>query len=156
MLHCILVEPGGIGFEQGSRVCGQRVIMAIRCSARIEQVIDKIHLCAVLTGNRAIPATRHGNHVLQGKEIVLCMSDGHAVSDIGVSLAVNVRHAEFAADDLCLVGPARVGCGKFLCGKRFPDHQSNQDCKYQNQHRPAGVRHPSCHAFSPVERRSAK
>ena len=116
----VLVEAGGVGFEQRAGIGRQGVIMAVRRAARVEQVIDVVDLRTFLTRNRAVTTARHRDHVLQGEEIVLGVGDRDAVSDIGIRFAVDMRHTEFAADDFG--GVAVVARRRFgrLGEERFP------------------------------------
>ena len=100
MLLCILVETGGVGFEQGARVGWQLGIFPLRRAARVDQVIREVELRPVLTRNRAIAPLGHGDDVLKREEIVLCMRNRDPVCDVGVGIAIDHRHAIFAAHDL--------------------------------------------------------
>ena len=133
VLFCELVEPCRIGIEQRAGVFGQVRIVALCRAARVEQVVDIIDCRAVLAGDRAIAAPGHGDHVLQGREIVFRMGDGDAVSDVRVGIAIDMRHAEFVANDLCGVGALRLDDIVALCPQRFPGCQRDECDKHEQQ-----------------------
>ncbi len=141
----VVVQAGGIGFEQGAGVGGQLGIFALRRAARVEQVIDVIDLRAVLPRNRAIAPARHGDHVLKREEIVLRVRNGDTVCDIGIGLAIDCGHAEFAADDLGFVTAARSGCYALFGEERFPCRQRHKGHRHQRKHRKPDAPEPFFH-----------
>ncbi len=132
MLGGILVEARGIGFEQRTGIGGELRIFALRRAARVDQVVGVIDLRAFLARDRAVTSTRHRDDILQREEVILGMGDSDAVSRVGIGLAVDMRHAEFVADDLGCVGPAGGGVGS--AGKeRLPRGQQHHR-QQQNTH----------------------
>ena len=133
MFFGILVKAGRVGIKQGARVSREIWIFALCRAARIDQVIGVVEHRPVFARNRAIAPARHRDHILQREEIVFGMSDGNAVSDIGISVAIDHRHAIFVAHDLSRVFAV---FGRFASGgeerlpRREADKCDNQQCNH--------------------------
>ena len=141
----IVIQPGRIGFKQGAGIGGQFGIVPLRRPARIQQVIDIIHRRPILTRYRAIATARHGQHILQGEEIILSMGCCHAIGDIGISLAVNMRHAEFIARDTGGIGDVRNRLRAIAGPQRFPRCQRDKGHHRDQQKHSANPRQPFQH-----------
>ncbi|MCY1168014.1 hypothetical protein D9M73_79940 [compost metagenome] len=99
----ISVEPAGIGIEQGAYIGRLLRIIAVRGLARAEQAQGVIDLGPVRALQRTEPPARHRHRFLQRREIIFGMGIGHAVRDIGIGLAEDMRHAEAIAGDDAIV-----------------------------------------------------
>ena len=122
MLLGISVEPRCIAVKHHAHIRRQIIIFAVHRPAHIKQGCYKVDRCALGTIERCHPAPRHRGHFLQRRKIVLGMRIGHAISDIGVGLAENMRNTKFVADDPGLIGTVGWRCSSFDA-QRFPDCQ---------------------------------
>jgi hypothetical protein len=132
MFGGVLVEARSIGFEQCAGIGGELGIFPLRRAARVDQVVGVIDLRAFLARDRAITSACHRDHILQREEIILGMGDGDAISGVGIGLAVDMRHAEFVADDLGRIGPAGSRVGR--AGKERLPRRKHRRCQQQHTH----------------------
>ena len=116
--------------------------MPLGGAARVEQVVDIVDRRAVRARDRAVAPARHRHDVLQGEEVVLGMRDCDAIGDVGIGCAIDMRHPEFAADDLCRIGLRLVGSGAAFGEEGFPGCERQEYGKQQNQQRPAAAFNP--------------
>ena len=126
MIGGIGVEAGGIAVEQRADICGQIVIFAGDRTPHVQQsgdIVDRRALRAV-EGGHAAPG--HRGDFLQCREIIFGMGIGHAIGDIGIGLAENMRHAEFVPDDARFIAAVRRRSG-FTDAQGLPNHQASGD-----------------------------
>ena len=65
------------------------------------------------------------------------MRDGDAIGDIRVGIAIDVRNAEFVADDFRGIGAVGQRQGVALGPEGFPRRQRDEYCKHQHEQRNA-------------------
>ena len=95
----IVVEAAGIGVEDWPHICRQLFEFAFGNAPGPKQVVDIIHWRTRLARDRPITPAGHGEHILQGEEIILCMGPGNAIGHVHVSGAIDVGDAIVVTDD---------------------------------------------------------
>ena len=146
----VVIQAGGISFEQGARIGRHCRIVPFCSPARVEQVINIVYRCPVLPRNRAISATSHGDDILKRGEIILRMRNGHPIGDIAIPLAVDMRHAKFVTDNLGrIVCFWREGVAAFR-PKRLPRSQRDECHEHHQQQHRTGAPEPFRHQFNPL------
>ena len=117
------VQPAGIPVEQRADIGRLCRIIARDGRLRAEQMEDVIGLCAIPASDRAQPAARHRQHVLQRREIVLAMRITHAVGDIGVGPPKDMGHSPKWSRADHRVVMVRRGAGVAVGGDGVPRRQ---------------------------------
>jgi len=132
MVRGIGVETRRIAVQHGADIRRQTLIFAAHGTAYVEQGGDIVDRRAVRAVERRHPAPRHRGHFLQRRKIILGMGIGHAIGDIGIGLAENMRDSEFVADDAGLIGAVwrSHGLGD---AQWFPQRQADRRQHNKNQ-----------------------
>ena len=141
----VIVEASGIGFEQCARILRQFGKALLGSAACVEQMVGIVEGRAVLPGDCAIAPAAHRDHVLQGGKIVLRMGDGHAIGNVGIPLAINVRHAEFVAHDFGSVSAVGGTDIVPLGPEGLPRRQRHESDEQQDEQREPAARKPFTH-----------
>jgi len=121
----ISVETRGIAIEQRADIGRLFQIVAVDRLARMEQVEHIVGLRPIGAIERTEPPARHGDYLLQGREIVLGMSISDAVGDVGIGRAEDVWDAEFIPRDhrVVMMLGRRLGAE---CSQRLPGREPNR------------------------------
>ena len=149
MRRGVVVEAGGISFEQRAGTRFEIGVLPLRRAARVEQSECVIELRTFFTRDRTVAPAGHRDHVLQGEEVVLGMRLRDAVSDVGIGPPVDVRHTPFVAHDLRAVLARRRG-GPRAGHERLPRHQPDRGYAHQCQHREANPNRPLFQCTTPL------
>jgi len=148
MLRRISVETRGIAVEDGADIRRQINIFASHRAPHVEQRGDIVDRRAVRSVERRHPPAGHRGYFLQGRKIILRMGIGHAIGDIGIGPAENMRHAEFVADDAGLVDAVRR-CRCLVNAQWFPQRQTDRrQCNKNQQTQPRSLKY--FHLFVPL------
>ena len=121
----IIIEPLRIGFNQRARCRRQAHVAPIRHATRIDRVAGKIDAGAVFAQYRPGAAAHGGEHFFEVAEIIFGVGQRDAIGNIGIGLAMDVRHAPLVALDLHLPRPHRIGirrAGAERVPRRKPHH----------------------------------
>jgi len=121
----VAVDPGGIAGDQRAGVGRQPRQRRLRHRAGVQQMPGEVDPGAVRPEHRPRPAAHAGEHLLQGREIILRMRVADAVTDIGIGLAEDMRHAPAVADDTDIVAAHRLG-GRRIGGRTLPGRQADE------------------------------